>query len=58
MEPPWRASLLNVTIDAKTFLPINLYNPNTVLNTLLAMMKTIDIDENKLFTSRRLLMYF
>ena len=44
--------ILNATIDAKNFLLINLYNPNTeneqveVLNTLLTMMKTIDISEN------------
>ena len=39
-------------MDAKKFVLINLYNPNTeneqveVLNTLLTMMKTIDINEN------------
>ena len=44
--------ILNVTIDVKNFVLINLYNPNTeneqveVLNTLLTMMKTIDINEN------------
>ena len=47
-----RILILNATIDAKNFLLINLYNPNTeneqveVLNTLLTMMKTIDINEN------------
>ena len=44
--------ILNVTIDAKNFVLINLYNPNTgnepveVLNTLLTLMKTIDINKN------------
>ena len=44
--------ILNVTIDTKNFVLINLYNPNTenkqveVLNTLLTMMKTVDINEN------------
>ena len=47
-----RILILNVTIDAKIFFFINLCNPNTeneqneVLNTLLTMMKTIDINEN------------
>ena len=47
-----RILILNVTIDAKNFVLINLYNPNTeneqaeVLNTLLTMMKTIDVNEN------------
>ena len=47
-----RILILNVTIDVKNFVLINLYNPNTeneqveVLNTLLTMMKTIDINEN------------
>ena len=47
-----RILILSATIDAKNFLLINLYNPNTeneqvdVLNTLLTMMKTIDINEN------------
>ena len=47
-----RILILNATIDAKNFLLINLYNPNTenkqveVLNTLLTMLKTIDINEN------------
>ena len=47
-----RILILNATIDAKNFVLINLYNPNTeneqnkVLNTLLTMMKTIDINEN------------
>ena len=47
-----RILILNVTIDAKNFVLINLYNPNTeneqfeVLNTLLTMIKTIDINEN------------
>ena len=56
-----RILILNVTIDAKNFVLINLYNPNTkneeveVLNTLLTMMKTIDINENtNVLTSRRL----
>ena len=50
-----RILILNVTIDAKNFVLINLYNPNTkneeveVLNTLLTMMKTIDINENTNF---------
>ena len=44
--------ILNVTIDVKNFVLINLYNRNTeneqvkVLNTLLTMTKTIDINEN------------
>ena len=47
-----RILILNATIDAKNFVLINLYNPNTeneqaeILNTLLTMMKTIDINEN------------
>ena len=47
-----RLLILNVTIDAKNFVLINLYNPNTenkqieVLNILLTMIKTIDINEN------------
>ena len=47
-----RILILNATIDAKNFLLINLFNSNTeneqveVLNTLLTMMKTIDINEN------------
>ena len=47
-----RILILNATIDAKNFVMITLYNPNTkneqveVLNTLLTMMKTIDINEN------------
>ena len=45
--------ILNLTIDVKNFVLINLYTPNTktgfeveVLNTLLTMTKTIDISEN------------
>ena len=44
--------ILNVAIDAKNFVLNNLYNPNTeneeveILNPLLTMMKTIDINEN------------
>ena len=56
-----RIVILNVTIDVKNFVLINLYNPNTeneqveALYTFLTMMKTIDINENlKPFTSRRL----
>ena len=51
-----RILILNATIDAKNFVLINLYNPNTeneqveVLNTLLTMMKR----KHKPFTSRRL----
>ena len=47
-----RILVLNVTIDVKNFVLINLYDPNTeneqveVLNTLLTMMKTIVINEN------------
>ena len=47
-----RILILNVTIYVKNFALINLYNPNTeneqveVSNTLLTMMKTIDINEN------------
>ena len=47
-----RISILNVTIDAKTFVLTNLYNPNTeneqveVLETILTMMKTIGMNEN------------
>ena len=47
-----RILILNVTIDAKNFILINLYKPNTeieqveVLKTLLTMMKTIDINKN------------
>ena len=47
-----RILILYVTIDAKNFVLTNLYNPNTeneqaeVLNTLLTMMKTVDINEN------------
>ena len=53
---PWHHQMLflilNVTIDVKNFVLINLYNRNTeneqvkVLNTLLTMTKTIDINEN------------
>ena len=51
-ENKGRILILNATIDAKNFVLINLYNPNTeneqieVLNTLLTMMKTININEN------------
>ena len=44
--------ILNVTIDVKNFVLINLCNPNTeneqveLLNTLLTMKKAIDINEN------------
>ena len=55
-----RIVILNATIDAKNFVLITLYNPNTeneqveALYTFLTMMKTIDIKENlKPFTSRR-----
>ena len=47
-----RMSILNVTIDAKSFVLTNLYNPNTeneqveVLETILTMMKTIGMNEN------------
>ena len=47
-----RILILNATIDAKNFVLINLYNHNTeneqveVLNTLLTMTETIDINEN------------
>ena len=47
-----RILILNVTIDVKNFVLINLYNPNTeneqveALNILLTMMKTNDINEN------------
>ena len=47
-----RILILYVTIDAKNFVLTNLYNPNTeneqveVLNTLLTMMKTVDMNEN------------
>lgn len=47
-----RILVLNVTINASNFVLINLYNRNTeneqveVLNTLLTIMKTIDINEN------------
>ena len=47
-----RILILNVTIDVKNFVLINLYNPNTeneqveVLNTLVTMMETTDINEN------------
>ena len=47
-----RVLILNVSIGVKSFILINLCNPNTeneqveVLNTLLTMMKTIDINEN------------
>ena len=47
-----RILILNVTIDVKNFVLINLYYPNTeneqvkVLNTLLTMLKNIDINEN------------
>ena len=47
-----RILILNAPIDAKNFVLINLYNPNTeneqveVLISLLTMMKTIDINEN------------
>ena len=50
-----RILILNATIDVKNFVLINLYNPNTeneqveVLNTLLTMMKSIDIKENTNF---------
>ena len=50
-----RILILNATIDVKNFVLINLYNPNTeneqveVLNTLLTMMKSIDINENTNF---------
>ena len=51
--------ILNVTIDAKIFVMINSYNPNTenkqieVLNALLTIMKTTGIKENsKLFLAR------
>ena len=50
-----RILILNATIDAKIFVLINLYKPNPkneqfeVLNTLLTMMKTIDINENTNF---------
>ena len=54
-----RIVILNATIDAKNFVLITLYNPNTeneqveALYTFLTMMKTIDINENlKSFTSR------
>ena len=40
-----RILILNVTIDAKNFVLINFYKPNTE-NELLTMMKTIDINEN------------
>ena len=46
-----RISILNVTIDAKSFVLTNLYNPNTeneqveVLETILTMMKTIGMNE-------------
>ena len=57
--------ILNATIDAKNFVLINLYNPNTeneqveVLNTLLAMIKTIDINENtNLLLARDFNVYF
>ena len=51
----YRILILNVTINAKNFVLINLYNPNTeneqnkVLNTFLTMMKTNDINENTNF---------
>ena len=44
--------ILSVTINAKNFASINLYNPNTdnkqveLLNTLLTMMKIIDVNED------------
>ena len=44
--------ILNVTIDAKNFVLINLYNLDTenekveVLNTLLTKMRTIEKNEN------------
>ena len=47
-----RILILNVTVDVEKFVLINLYNPNTekeqveALNTLLNMMKTIDINGN------------
>ena len=47
--------ILNVTIDAKNFVLINFYNPYTenqeveVLNTLVTMMKTIDMKKNSNF---------
>ena len=51
--------ILNVTIDAKIFVMINSYNPNTenkqieVLNALLTIMKTTGIKENSnLFLAR------
>lgn len=48
----WQQRPYLVTIDAKNFVLTNLYNPNTeneqveVLNTLLTMMKTVDMNEN------------
>ena len=54
-----RILILNVTIDAKNFILINLYNHNTkneeveTLNTLLTMMETTDIKKLEPFTSRR-----
>ena len=47
-----RILILNVTIDAKNFILINLYNLDTenekveVLNTLLTKMRTIEKNEN------------
>ena len=47
--------ILSVTIDAKNFVLINFYNPYTenqkveVLNTLVTMMKTIDMKKNSNF---------
>ena len=40
--------ILNVTIDAKNFVLINLHNPNTSLSFkyTLTMMKNIDINKN------------
>ena len=44
--------ILNIIIDRKSFVSINLYNPNTenepveVLKTLLTLIKTIDINKN------------
>ena len=47
--------ILSVTIGAKNFVLINFYNPYTenqeveVLNTLVTMMKTIDMKKNSNF---------